>query len=264
MTRRIVRSVAAVLAAVLLVAAVPRTARAQAYDYLVYDEANWYEALLQLLQFIEQFRFLLQQAKRLPVDMATRYHGHSVDWTIHDLESGLLYAQRILGALNTGDPTGSAYRQIVEPLDVPTDVVGRMPATLQRRLTNAYAAVEMADSVSELAVDQMGAMRTEGPVDEQVAKDMEKDAVSTIDSYHTQTALLNKINAATVLGLRMQDHVSKALMSTLEQMIVANQRQRDAEAQLLNATIYQWRYGRAYGEDLFRNTAANIDGWRIQ
>jgi hypothetical protein len=53
-------------------------------------------------------------------------------------------------------------------------------------------------------------------------------------------------------------------MSTLEQMIVANQRQRDAEAQLLNATIYQWRYGRAYGEDLFRNTAANIDGWRIQ
>jgi hypothetical protein len=47
-------------------------------------------------------------------------------------------------------------------------------------------------------------------------------------------------------------------------MIVANQRQRDAEAQLLNATIYQWRYGQAYGEDIFRNTAANIDGWRIQ
>jgi hypothetical protein len=122
----------------------------------------------------------------------------------------------------------------------------------------------MADSVSALAVDQMGNMRVDGPHNEQVAKDMEKDAVSTNDDFHTQTALLNKINVAAVLGLRMQDHISKALMSTLEQMIVANQRQRDAEAMVLNATIYQWRYGQAYGEDIFRNTAANIDGFRLR
>ena len=30
----------------------------------------------------------------------------------------------------------------------------------------------------------------------------------------------------------------------------------------MNATIHQWRYGQAYGDDLFRNTAANIDTWR--
>jgi hypothetical protein len=62
----------------------------------------------------------------------------------------------------------------------------------------------------------------------------------------------------------MQDHISKALMSTLEQMIVANQRQRDAEAMVLNATIHQWRYGQAYGDDLFRNTATAIDGFRLR
>jgi hypothetical protein len=62
----------------------------------------------------------------------------------------------------------------------------------------------------------------------------------------------------------MQDHVNKALTSTLEQMIVANTRQREAEALLLNATIHQWRYGQSYGEDLFRNTAANINGWRVR
>jgi hypothetical protein len=264
MKRRFVRIVAAVLAVVMLSTAAPRPARAQVYDFLVYDDANWYQALLQLIQFIEQFRFLLRQARRLPFDMVTRYHGHSVDWTLHDLESGLLYAQRILMALNMGDPTGAAYRQAVNPLDLPTDVVARMPADIRRRLTNAYAAVEMADSVSALAVDQMGAMRVDGAHNEQVAKDMEKDAVSNNDDFHTQTALLNKINTATVLGLRMQDHVNKALMSTLEQMIVANTRQREAEVALLNATIHQWRYGQAYGEDLFRNTAANIDGWRIR
>jgi len=39
-----------------------------------------------------------------------------------------------------------------------------------------------------------GGTLVEGPHNEQVAKDMEKDAVSTSDDFHTQTALLNKIS----------------------------------------------------------------------
>jgi hypothetical protein len=261
MTRRVKRPIAALLVVAILACFSVKPAHAQ---IPVYDAANWFQAVLQLARVIEQLRFWLRQAQRIPINMVARYHGHSVDWNLHDLQAGLLYAQRILGALNTGDPTGTAYRQVLDPLDVPTGALARMPPSLQRRLTNAYAAIEMADSVSALAVDQMGNMRVDGPHNEQVAKDMEKDAVSTNDDFHTQTALLNKINVAAVLGLRMQDHISKALMSTLEQMIVANQRQRDAEAMVLNATIYQWRYGQVYGEDLFRNTAANIDGFRLR
>ena len=260
MKRRLIRVTAALLAIVML--SLPLPVRAQEYEYLVYDDSNWYEAVLQLVQIFEQFQFLLRQARRLPLDMVARYHGHSVDWTLHDLEAGLQYAQRILTALNNGDPSWAAYRQVVDPLDLPTDIVGRMPASLRRRLTNAYAGIEMADSVSELAVDQMGAMRVDGAHNEQVAKDMEKDAVSTNSDFHTQTALLNKINAAAVLGLRMQDHVNKSLISTVEQLIVSNTRQRDAEAVLMNATIYQWRYGQGYGADLFRNTAEDLDTWR--
>ena len=30
----------------------------------------------------------------------------------------------------------------------------------------------------------------------------------------------------------------------------------------MNATIHQWRYGPAYGADLFRHTAANLNSWR--
>ena len=260
MRTRLVRIIVLALAIVTLTPQTP--ARAQTYDYLVYDDANWYEAFLQLLQFIEQLRFWINQAKRLPIDMATRYHGHSVDWTLHDLTAGLVYAQRILTALNVGDPSGAAYRQAVDPLDLPTDIVGRMPASLQRRLTNAYAAIELADSVSKLAVNQTGALRVEGPFNEQVAKNLEADAVSTADNFHTQIAVLNKINGATVLAARMQDHISKTLMSTLEQLLVTNRRQRDAEAMLMNATIYQWRFGQSYGDDLFRSTAASLDSWQ--
>ena len=45
-------------------------------------------------------------------------------------------------------------------------------------------------------------------------------------------------------------------------MMLDNTRKRDTEATLMNATIYQWRYGQAYGDDLFKNTAAALDGWR--
>lgn len=248
-----------IVAVALLVSLTPSSpARAQ---FVVYDPANWAEAVLQLEQFIAQFEFWINQVKRMPVDMATRYHGHSVDWTLHDLSAGLLYARQLLAALNSGDPSGFAYRQVVDPLDVPTDIIGQMPASLRRRLTDTYAGIELADSVSKLAVNQMGAMRTEGAFDEQIAKVMEADAVSSNGAFQTQTGILNKINTATVLGLRMQDHADKAIMSTLEQLIVSNRRQRDAEAMLMNATIYQWRFGLAYGEDLFHNTASALDGW---
>ena len=263
MKRRVMRATAAVLVGAMLTST-PVRLRAQVYDYLVYDDANWYQAVLQFFQFVEQFLFLLRQARRLPLDMASRYRGHAVDWTFHDAHGGLLYAQQILEALNGGDPSGDAYRGVIAPLDTPTDALARMPASLRRRLTNSYAAIELSDSASALAVDQMGALRLAGADNAVVVQDMENDAVSVNDDFHTQTALLNKINAATVLGLSMQEQVSKTLISAVEQLVVANRRSRDAEATLVNATIHQWRYGQAYGDDLFRNTARNIDGWRLR
>ena len=82
------------------------------------------------------------------------------------------------------------------------------------------------------------------------------------DDFHTQTALLEKIGSALAIELRLSEQTNQFQLSTLEQSIVDNKRKRDAEATLMNATIRQWRYGKAYGDDLFRNTAANIDNWR--
>jgi hypothetical protein len=30
----------------------------------------------------------------------------------------------------------------------------------------------------------------------------------------------------------------------------------------MNAHLFQWRYGRRYGEELFAKTADGLDGWR--
>jgi hypothetical protein len=228
----------------------------------VYDPANYLEAVAQYEQLIRQYEFLIQQAKRLPVNLETRYHAHSIDWTYHDLTAGLLYAQPLLTALNEGDVTGAAYRGAIDPLDVPTDVLGRMPAEMRRRLATAYSTIELADSITRLAIDQTGSARVDGPFTLQAIRNVEHDAVNPADDFHTQTALLEKIDSALAIELRLGEQTNQFQLSALEQSIVDNKRKRDAEATLMNATIHQWRYGKAYGDDMFSRTAANIDNWR--
>ena len=260
MKDRVRRVTAALLAVLMLSSSVP--ARGQQQTYLVYDDANWYQAVLEFFQIIEQFRFMLAQARRLPVDMATRYRALSPPWPVHNLTGALLYAQPVLSALNVGDPSGSRYRQVADLLDVPSDILARMPPELQRRLGTLYATIELADSVAARGVDHAGTVRANGKLILQTIQAMESDAASTDGSFHTQTALLNKINTASVLGLRIGEQANQFLLETLEQLLVDNKRTRDSEAKAMNATIHQWRYGPAYGADLFRNTAANLNSWR--
>jgi hypothetical protein len=77
-------------------------------------------------------------------------------------------------------------------------------------------------------------------------------------SRHLQTW----INGASVLELRISETTNQFLMHMLEQLLVQNKRTRDAEAQLMDAHLFQWRYGTPYGRDLFSRTASSLDTWR--
>jgi hypothetical protein len=255
MKRRTFR-VAAVALAVAL-----GTPAAQA-QWVVFDPSNYAEAIAQVQQMIRQYQFWIEQTRRVPVDIASRYHAHSLEWTYHDLTAGTLYAQQMLRALNEGDVTGAAYREFVDPLDMPADIIGRLPASLQRRLADRYGAIELQDSIARLAVDQTGTARTDGPFTLQAVRNVEHDIVNPADGFHSQTALLEKINAALAISLRLEEQTNQFQLSALEQSLVDQTRKRDTEARLMNATINQWRFGAAYGEDLFRNTASHVDGWR--
>lgn len=249
----------AALAVALTLAVVSTSLRAQ---FVVHDPINYAELVLQLQQMIKHYQFLIQQARRLPVDLATRYHAHSLDWTFHDLDAGLLYAQPVLAALNQGDLTGAAYRRVVAGLDLPTDIVGLMPDAARRRLEAAYAAIEIADSANRLAIDQTGSARMEGPFTLQAVKNVEHDAANAGDDFQSQTALLQKIDFALAIQVRLAEQTNQFQMSALEQSILDTTRKRETEARLMNATIRQWRYGRDYGDDLFSRTASRVDTWQ--
>ena len=120
----------------------------------------------------------------------------------------------------------------------------------------------MSDSMASLAVDQTGGARADGPLQLQAIRNVEHDAVNPDDAFHTQTALLDKIDSALAIELRLSEQTNQFQLSALEQSMLENKRKRDTEAALMNASIRQWRYGQAYGADLFSRTAANIDNWR--
>jgi hypothetical protein len=248
-----------ILIACILTALATTTIHAQ---FVVHDPINYAQALARYAQMIEQYRFWVAQARRLPVDMSARYKVPAVRWHINDPESVYPYARAILTSLNAGDSAGVGYNQSVDRLDALDDLLPRVPPELQRRLAMMYGTIQLVDSVATTGIDQLGRNRSNGTQMMAAIANMESDAVASADQFNTQTALLNKINGANVLALRINETASQFQLHILEQLLVQNKRTRDAEAQLMNAQLFQWRYGTTYGRDLFSRTASTLDTWR--
>ena len=235
----------------------PRTANAQ---WIVHDPANLAQAITTFQQLVQQYALALQQTRRLPVNLAARYRVPELPWLSHGVAAD--YASPLLDALNRGDAAGAKYLQTVAVLDPIRNVLAHVPADLQARLGTAYATIELADRIARTAVHQAGVVRTNGATVLQTIQALEDDAVSGDDRFHTEAALLNKINGASVLGLRIAAETHQSLLGVVEQLVVSNKRQRDTEAKLMDAQLHQWRFGLDYGADLVSRTADALDGWR--
>jgi hypothetical protein len=237
--------------------AMPSVVSAQ---WVVYDPTNYAQAVLRFQQLVQEYQLLLQQTRQLPVDLAARYRVPTLPWPSHDTVAD--YAEPLLRALNEGDRTGMQYTQTVDPLASVQVVLDQIPIALRPRVGTGYATIELADRIARTAVDRAGALRMQGENVLRTIQALEDDAVSTDPRFHSQVALLNKINGTNVLGLRIAEQTNQSVLTAVEQLLVANKRQRDAETKQMNAQLYQWQYGPAYGEDLFRLTAVGLDTWR--
>jgi hypothetical protein len=241
----------------LVILVIPTSVSAQ---WVVHDPTSYAQAVTTFRQIVQQYQLLLQQTRPLPVDLGARYRVPMLPWPSHSTVAE--YAQPLLRALNQGDPMGAQYAQTVAPLDTVQPILAHIPAALRARMGTGYATIELADRVARTAVHQAGTLRTHGVTVLRTIQTMEDDAVSGDARFNTEIALLNKINGANVLGLRIAEQTSQSLLHVVEQLLVTNKRQRDTEAKQMDAQLYQWEYGLAYGQDLFHRTAQGLDRWR--
>jgi hypothetical protein len=250
---------ARIVALALVLALLPSPAHAQ---WVVFDPANFGQAVAQVTNLVKTYKWIVDQAKRLPAAILSQYVTPPVQWRLHNLVSAYPWARPLLTALTSGDPSGNQYLQVVDAMQPVNSILLRLPPALRKRVTDAYAAIELADSVAQMSIDEIGAMRTNGSHVLGAIRALENDTVDPTDSFQSQTAILNKINGTSVLGLRIAERSTQLMTHTLEQLLVDNERMRQAEAIMMNATIYQWQYGLQYGQDLYRSTANNLDTWR--
>ncbi len=211
---------------------------------VVYDPVNHLQALaryaeliLTYQQLVAEYKHLVAQSKRVPVDMLTRYRAPEVRWRHASAPDTYDTNAAWIAGLNNGDTTGIGYRQATERLDEYGATMTTLTPTTAARARRTYATVELTDGATIAAIHGIGAIRSTARDVERVITALEADAFSTDDRMHTQIAVLNKINATTVLALRNQQSTNQLLTHLLEEELLTAKRQRDAEALDINARI---------------------------
>jgi len=87
------RHVHAGICAVIVIALLSNAVSAQ---FVVYDPTNYFQALTRYAQLVEQYRFWVAQARRLPQNLAARYRLQPVRWSTYANVATTPYAEALL------------------------------------------------------------------------------------------------------------------------------------------------------------------------
>lgn len=238
-----------VLGAVLLLAlAVPVSA--QLFG-VVYDPTNYANAVLrygqlqqQLAQLITtyqqirtQYLLLKQQAQKLPLAMDPRYRSVRTSWRPLTATHAYGTTTGWIDAANTGHDTAAAYALATQPLQSYAGVIRRLSADEAARVETRYDRLQLADGTITHGLESMGRLRFHQGSVETTLRNLEDDTYSNDPDFHTQIAVLNKINATTVTSARLAADTNYLLVSLLEQQLNDATDRREAAAQGINAHI---------------------------
>lgn len=251
--------------ATLLVTAVLLSAPAGA-QIVVHDPGNFQQAVLIATRTLREYQLLSEQYQTL-LRMAQglgnldRYRLPEIGISTHDA-ARWPYGAALLRALNGGDARGAVYRQAMRRLEAPAASLQRLPPAARRAVENAYATIEITDSVAQIAAHHVALVRGYSGALQTATQALEADVLDTRSRYHEMTAVLDKVAAGELLA-RRQDNVTNQLLShALEQLLVRGKRLRDTEAATMNMRLIGMRNGRTAGTSLVRDVATDLRTWR--
>jgi len=206
-----------------------------------------------------QYQTILRMAEGL--GNMDRYRIPSIAINGHD-PARWPYAATWLQGLNSGDARGVLYRQVTRTLDPPGTLLHQLPGAARRAVENAYATIEITDSVAQIAGHQVALVRGySGPL-QQAVQALESDVVHPGSSYHQVTSVLDKVAAGELLARRQDVATNQLLSHALEQLLARSKRLRDTDAATMNMRLGSMVYGRAAGASLVRGAAEDLRTWR--
>jgi hypothetical protein len=270
MSRTIKRAVIVALALALLAVGPVRA------QFVVFDPAvtlrNSITAALQEYLFNiqrDQRRQVRKMARRL--SLFTNLDKYALtdtpEWRIHVFfdapEEPVFFARDYHAALNYGDRTGTAYRDITQPL-LPVDdegVFGGMDEATWRAFSARLATVNIADAVAMSATNDAGLLRYNGRQEQAAIEALEAQVVDSSDDQ-SATAVLEKVSGAVLVGTRQRQARTQFMADIVEQLLVDTKRARDTETTALNMQLTTWRDGKAVNDAFAKGTGDALRTWR--
>jgi hypothetical protein len=218
---------------------------------IVFDPTNYANAVLRYAQLQQQYTqlvttyqqirtqylLLFQQAQRLPGDLSARYRSLATPW--RPLTAGSAYGLTTgwIAAANTGLAALAGYTRATQALRGYGPALTRLSAEEAARVQARVDRLQLADAGVVHGLEAVGLLRNRQTSVETAMRNLESDAYATGADFHTQIAVLNKINATGVTAARVATDTNNLLVSLLEQQLLEATERREAAVQGINAHI---------------------------
>src|SRR5256885_12313401 len=191
----------ALIAVCCVVAATPVFAQ-----FVVIDPANLAQTILIAERTLNEYNTVLRQYQTIlklgrSLGSLDRYRTPPIAMTGHD-PSRWPYAAPWLQGLNSGDARGALYQKTARRLERPGTVLNALPADARTAIENAYATIELTDSVAEIGGHQVALVRGYNGVLQQLVQELERDVLNSLPGYHDMTAVLDKISTGELVARR--------------------------------------------------------------
>lgn len=249
------------LAAMLTVFAAPAQAQ-----WVVHDPGNFEQSVLIAERTLREYEMLRAQYETIMrmgrgLGDMERYRLPSVATTVHDA-GRWEYGGPWLRGLNTGDPDGSAFWRTARTLERPGAALEALPPAARRAIEQAYATVEITDSVAMMGGHQVGAIRAYTGRLQHAIDGLQSDVLNTLPRFHEITTILDKVAGGELIGRRQDMATNQLLSHALEQLLARSKRLRDAEVATMNMRIGGIRDGHAASASMVRGAANDLRTWR--
>jgi hypothetical protein len=225
---------------------------------------NWQQHLMkeaQIYTTAEQTRTqivtmynLAYQMSTMPQNLAARYKADFAQWSnLAAPPSAYGTSTALVNALNFGGlpQAQQGYSNaFVQVQSYPSTTYSSSDARTRATIANQYATSELAQTTTTSALATLGTIRADSQAFATKLANLESDTFSTDPTQQTQNALLGKINSATLLQIHSQQDTNQLLAASMQQQILAQKQQIDAQNRAINNSIYF--------QQNFSNTMQNV------
>ena len=223
-------------------------------QWTVFDPANYANAVQEFYKLQQAYTTAVQtrdqiitaynlayQMSQMPQNLAARYKSDFAPWT--NLSAANTYGNTSawVNALNIGGSSSAsqAYSSaVVQVQKYPAGGYSSLDSATQATVANQYATSELAQGTTTSTLATLGTIRSNSEAFSQKLANLESDTYSTDPSQQTQNALLGKISSATLLQIHSQQDTNQLLAASVEQQLIAQKQQIDAQNRAINNAIY--------------------------